>query len=361
VAAAVVPLCLLLLADQARAADTHLIAVGAPPEQTCPGPRQVADALSARLPGIVLPHDQAVRPGMLRLAIAPDPGGGIRVDLVDPDGAPLLHRVLAATRGPDACPALADTVALIIERYWREVGYEPQPVPAAPPTPPQPPAPPPTPPPAPPPPPVVTPAAPPAAVETRTAAPPPEPPRAPGGPLRWSAAAAVAGRAGDTGTRDAAALITLGVEGHIGVQVSGGVSNGSSAMLKVGQANFRRFPIRLGAYLPVHLGVGQLEPGVGVDFELLSYASQGDNGVTQLQAPTACSARVCGSPGADLGLGWSYASSHHVYLRALARAGVAVAYDFLNRSAGSTDNGDPIWRTPRTYLELALESGLWFP
>jgi hypothetical protein len=152
------------------------------------------------------------------------------------------------------------------------------------------------------------------------------------------------------------------VEGGVGVRLSGGVSNRSSAMLDVGQANFRRFPIRLGAYVPVHIGVGQLEPGVGLDLDLYSYAAQNDAGaMTKLQAPSFCSAGVCRSPGADLALGWSYASSHHVYLRALARAGAAVSYDFVVMTPGAMGASEPIWRTPRTYLEVGLESGLWFP
>ena len=101
-AAALTAACALLLAaDPARAADAHVIAVSVAPEQNCPGPRQVTDALTARLPGAVLPHGQPTKPGMLRLAVATEAAGGIRIDLADPEGAPLLHRVL----GGDAWPA----------------------------------------------------------------------------------------------------------------------------------------------------------------------------------------------------------------------------------------------------------------
>jgi hypothetical protein len=352
VIAAVIQAFVLLLGDQpSRATDAHLIAVSVPPDQTCPGPRQVTDALVARLPGVVLPHGQAARAGMLRLAVATDAGGSIRLDLVDPDGAPLLHRVLAVTRGPSECAALADTIALIIERYWREVGYDAPPTP-----PPTPPAPPPSPaaPPPPPPapaarPPEPTPAA--AAVETRRAAPATEP-SGPGVPLRWSLAAALAGRAGDGGARDAAASIALAVEARIGFRLSAGVGTGSTAGPAVVETDFRRYPLRLGAYLPIALGVGQLEPGLGVDLDLISFSVSNDR-VGQ-RAPTACSGGLCRSPGADAALGWSLSSSHHVYVRGLARAGISTPYDFAL-------NGDQIWHTPRTYLEVALESGLWFP
>ena len=340
---------LLLAADPARAADAHVIAVGVAPEQTCPGPRQVTDALTARLPGAVLPPGQPTKPGMLRLAVATEAAGGIRIDLADPEGAPLLHRVLAVTRGPGECAALADTIALIIERYWREVGYDAPPL--APPTPPPPPPPPAT---------AAAAAEPaaaePAVVENRRAAPPPGDASAAGPPWRWSAAAAIAGRAGDADTRDASALIAFAVEGRIGIRLSGGVSSGTTIPLEVmGQVDFRRFPLRLGGYLPIPIGVGQLEPGLGFDLDLLSLSIRGDGGNTDLLSPSFCSGRLCRTPGADLALGWSIASAHHVYLRALARVGASVSYNVVN------GNNDLIWRTPGTYLELAVESGLWFP
>ena len=341
----------LLLADAARADDAHVIAVSVAPEQTCPAPRQVTDALAVRLPGAVLPPGQPARPRMMRLAVATDPTGGIRIDFADSEGVPLLHRVLAPTRGPGECAALADTIALIIERYWREVGYDAPPL--APPPPPPPPPPPASPPPAPP---------PAVAVEARRAAPPPRADAAPGPPWRWSAAAAVAGRAGDAGARDASALIAVGVEGRIGLRLSAGVSTGTTAALAAtGQADFRRFPLRLGGYVPIHVGVGQLEPGLGVDLDLISFGVRGDGGITNLGAPTSCSARLCRAAGADLALGWSYASAHHIFVRALGRLGMAASYNFVTKTNDPATLGDPNWRTPSTYLEVGLESGLWFP
>jgi hypothetical protein len=333
----------LALAEQPRAPDSHIIAVSVAPEQTCPSARQVTDALAARLQGVVLPYGLPARPGMLRLGIAAD-GTGIRIDLADPDGAPLLHRMLAVARTPGECAALGDTIALIVERYWREVGYDAPPL--QPPSPPPPPAPPPT---APPPP---EPArAPPATVEKKVT-PPVRGAEAGAPPLRFSAAAAVAGRAGDAGARDASALVAFAAEARVGVRLSGGVSNGTSAAIDLrSEATFRRYPLRLGAYLPIRTGIGQLEPGLGIDLDLVSVAA---NNGAPVRSP--CSGGWCRSPGADLALGWSLASAHHVYVRALARAGVSASYDFV-----TTPKGDPIWRTPSTYLELALESGLWFP
>jgi hypothetical protein len=338
---------LLLAADQLRAPDSHVIAVSVTPDQSCPAARQVTDALGARLPGFVLPHGQAARPGMLRLAVTTD-ASGIRIDLADPDGAPLLHRVLAVARAPSECPALADTIALIIERYWREVGYDAPPLP--PPSPPPPPPPPSPPPPAQPPAPpaVVTSGSANAAVATE-----------PGVPLRWSLALSAAGRAGDSGARDASASIALGAEARIGFRLSAGVANGTTAAIGDGQADFRRFPVRLGAYLPIRLPVGQLEPGLGLNLDLFSYTTR-DAGDGTLRSPSLCSGSLCLGPGGDLALGWSFAPVQHVFVRALGRAGAAKSYDFVAQNTVN-QNVAPIWRTPSTYLEVAVESGLWFP
>jgi hypothetical protein len=296
------------------------------------------------LPGVVHPSGQAARSGMVRLAVTVD-ATGIRIDLADPDGGPLLHRALPA-RGPGECAALADTIALIIERYWREVGYDAPPLqaPAAPP-------PPPVAPPSRPPEPTVTPAV---TVEKQVAPPVERRPSAPV-PLTLAVAAAVAGRAGDASARDASAMLAFTIEARIGLRLSAGVSTSAAAALDVmRQATFRRFPLRLGAYWPVRLGVGQLEPGLGLDLDLISVSIPNDG--TQLRSPSSCSGGLCRSAGADLALGWSVVSTHHVYLRALARAGLSASYDFVTGT-----NDDPLWRTPSTYLEVAVESGLRFP
>src|SRR5450755_132145 len=96
------------------------------PDDGCPSPHQLADALSAHLPGMVLPLGHATGPTTLRLGVATDAAGAMRLDLSDPEGGPLLHRWLPATDRARAgdCPALAETAALIVERYWHEVGYD---------------------------------------------------------------------------------------------------------------------------------------------------------------------------------------------------------------------------------------------
>ena len=67
------------------------------PDDGCPSPRQLADALSAHLPGMVLPLGHATGPTTLRLAVTTDAAGAMRLDLNDPEGGPLLHRWLPAS------------------------------------------------------------------------------------------------------------------------------------------------------------------------------------------------------------------------------------------------------------------------
>ena len=304
------------------------------PDEGCPSPLQVADALGAHLPGTVLPLGQTIGPSALRLAVTTDAAGITRVDLTNPGGENLLHRALSPAnraRGPD-CPALAETAALIVERYWHEVGYDlpplqppppAAPVPAAPPEPP--------------------------IVEARAL------PAASGGPHPpgWSIALAATGRAGDTGALDRSALLALAVEGPIGLRLSAGVMNGASASTSRGTARFRRFPFRLGGYLRLPLGPGQLEPGGGIDLDTILVGLTDVVGDTRLTSPPLCTNVFCASPGVDVALGWSVTTTHHVYFRALARAAAGVSYSF-------TADNRVIWSTPATYLELAIECGAWF-
>jgi hypothetical protein len=312
------------------------------PDDGCPSPRQVTDALAARLPGSVIPLGQPIGAGALRLAVSGDASSVTRVDLTDGAGEVLLRRTLSAAdraRATD-CPALAETVALIVERYWREVGYDVPPLP--PPRPPPEPEPPPPEP------------APAKAEVVRAPAPPPPP----SGPW-WGLGATVGGRYGDTGAWDGSVSVVGTLERRLGWRLQAGVAGAWTADSSVGVASFRRFPIRLGAYYPISVGVGQLEPGVGIGLDPIYVGLTDFTTATFLEASQLCFRRWCVSPGADVALGWSVRSTRHVYLRALARAGIAVPYQFVTGSETIEPNSD-IWSTPRTYLELGIESGLWF-
>jgi hypothetical protein len=311
------------------------------PDDGCPSPRQVTEALAARLPSAVVPVGQTIGPSALRLAVSGDASSVTRVELTDSAGEVLLRRTLSAAdrARPGDCLALAETIALIVERYWREVGYDVPPLP--------PPRPPPEP----------EPAPSPERARPAEVVRAPEPPRPPPSGPWWGLAGSVAGRAGDTGGFDASATLVATLERRLGWRLQLGVGTGSTVDSSVGQASFRRFPGRLGVYYPIRLGRGQLEPGVGLGLDAI-YVGLG--GIipadTTLQSTALCYRRWCYSLGGDIALGWSVRSTHHVYFRALGRAGLAVPYQFLTE----TPPNSSIWSTPRTYLELGIESGLWF-
>ena len=351
------------------------ILMTAGPDDGCPSPHQLAEALSAHLPGMVLPLGHATGPTTLRLGVATDAAGAMRLDLSDPEGGPLLHRWLPATDRTHAgdCPALAETAALIVERYWHEVGYDvpletPKPpppkaaVPPAPPPPPKP-APPPTPPPNPAPPP------PPPTVAEKTK-PPPEPrtlerprPAEPLRPPRWWIGGSAEGLLTASGDRAAAAILAIAVERpvsrrRLGLRLSAGAEASLPISFSTGPASTSscssgcsadvwRFPVRMGAYLPVSLGVGQLEPGIGIDLGVIAVTFRhGSTSETHLGA----------TPGVDAALGWALPLPHNIYVRALAQAVTEVPYHVVTAS-----NDSAIFTTPSFRLALGIELGLWFP
>ena len=70
----------------------------------------------------------------------------------------------------------------------------------------------------------------------------------------------------------------------------------------------------MGGYLPIALGVGQLEPGIGLDLDVVAvdFTHEGATGTTS-------EIHLGASPGVDAALGWALLLPHDVYLRALAR------------------------------------------
>jgi len=101
---------------------------------TCPPLAALARALDAHLPGIAAAAPDA--PGRDRLHLRLEEGGGsgaggVRLALVDASGRTVLERGLAdpgaGRRGAGdraaACAVLAETIALVVERYLRQLGY----------------------------------------------------------------------------------------------------------------------------------------------------------------------------------------------------------------------------------------------
>ena len=196
----------------------------------------------------------------------------------------------------------------------------------------------------------------PRAVEPQTPAEPLPPPRL------WIGGSAE-GLLTTSGDRAAAAILAIAVERpvfkrRLGLRLSVGAettrvsvsfTTGSTVCPASGacSADVRRFPVRMGAYLPISLGVGQLEPGIGVDLGTVAVTFRhGSTSETRLSA----------TPGIDAALGWALQLPHYIYIRALAQVVTEVPYHIV-----TTSNNMTIFTTPSFRLALGLELGVWFP
>lgn len=301
----------------------------------CPSPAQLAETLNARVPGLAPATPGAPLPlaSGMSLAVVTSPEGDVRVDLVDAKGEPVLHRLLPAPpRGhaPD-CPALAETIAIIVERYLHDIGYEAPPLPPPEPKP--------------------APRAPPepsAVAVVVAAAPPPDRPT-PRAAL-WRLGLAASGRRGDAGGLDGDADLALGVEGtgtgaRPAARLSVGLAPLATAEWTNARASLERIPCRLGVYLRIPAGPGQLEPGVGGGADVL---------VVSVHGPGTASGSHLAAFG-DLSLGYTLSLFGPVYGRLLSRAALSAPYTF------KTLAGAEVWGTPRAYGEVGVELGVSFP
>ncbi len=104
------------------AGQAALLTVRAAPEQGCPSAGQVADALGVRLPGAVLDEPEAGGGEVFTVEVTGEPGRPV-LSLYDATGAARLRRTLLPDSAVEKdCAALADTVAIIVERFLDELG-----------------------------------------------------------------------------------------------------------------------------------------------------------------------------------------------------------------------------------------------
>jgi hypothetical protein len=92
----------------------------------CPSSVQISAAIEARLPGLLVPPEQSGLPEALMLTLSSDPSSRAQsFTLTDHDLRVRLRRELPPppSADPSECPALAETVALMVERYLQELGY----------------------------------------------------------------------------------------------------------------------------------------------------------------------------------------------------------------------------------------------
>jgi hypothetical protein len=309
----------------------------APAADDCPSPAELAATLNARIPGLApaTPAAPLSLASGMRLSVVTSPDGDVRVDLVDAKDEIVLHRLLPAPpagHAPD-CPALAETIAIIVERYLHDIGYE---APTAPP---------------PPPPAASPPAPPPSAPTTLVAEPAPPVVARRAHAALWRLGVAASGRRGDAGGFDGDGDLALGVEGtsdgpHLGARLSAGLAPRASATWgATDRATLLRIPFRLGGYVGVPLGRGRLEPGLGVGADVLRVAvtGRGPEGGSYL------------APAGDLSVTYTMPLIGGIYGRALSR--VALAEPYIFKALGDLQ----VWGTPRVYGELGVELGVAFP
>jgi hypothetical protein len=305
----------------------------ATPTPECPSAAELAPALNALIPGLVTAAPASTPlplAGGYRLGVATTHEGDVRVDLADAQGEVALHRMLPAPpRGhaPD-CPALAETIALIVDRYLHDIGFEVPPLP-----PPEP-----------------APAPPPSVTEPPATVVVPGPAAAAPARALWRLGLMGNARRGDAGGFDSDGDLALGVEStgtgaRWGGRVSAGYARPADARWSDKAATLRRVPVRLGLYLAIPVGPGRLEPGVGAGADLLVVSASGPG--------TADDTRV--APSGDLALGYALPLPGPVYARVLSRAALAVPYTF------KALDGSPVWATPRVYGEIGVELGFAFP
>ena len=312
----------------------------------CPTGSQVGDSLSARMPGIVVPDARATAARTLRLALAQVSPNTVRLILTDTTDAVVLERVLdLGPRQPNQrerptaeCAALADTVALIVERYLREIGYRPPPKPS-------------------------------------TAAPPPEaPPPGTNAPPSVVAAPSTTvdhrarlffGAGSNLATpitgRDAHSQRTLSVElagelhlRWVAFSASAGVGQATETppvpQTDAGTLRLTPIPLRLGAALRLPAGPGYLLPRVGAGVDVLWISTD----------------RIGGShpgtafePVVEAGAAYLLPLGRRFYVKVQALSVLnLLPHDF---ALNGLDPPPPIFRTARAYLRAGLELGVAFP
>jgi hypothetical protein len=305
-----------------------------PPPDECPAPARLAAALDALMPGLVTAPPAALPLSLANgahLAVATTVEGDVRVDLVDAQGEVVLHRVLPAPPRGHAqdCGALAETIALIVDRYLHDIGYEapPLPPPEPKPAPPEPPP----------------PEAPPTTIVTAPA-PPPEP------RSLWRLGLSGAVRRGDVAGFDGAGELALGLEparegARWGARLSAGYAVPAAVRWLDKSATLRRIPLRLGLYRSFPAGPGRIEPGLGGGADLYVVSASGPGTASGTHA----------APFGDLSLGYALTLAGPLYARLLSRVALAVPYTF------KTLEDAQVWGTPRVFGEVGVELGFAFP
>ena len=307
----------------------YAVVVAAPsgPDQGCPSPHQITDALMARIPAVVVSGSEASNPGVLKLAVSGGSGSDpLRIEMTDQGGEARLYRNLTvAERGRSDCAALAETVALIVDRFLHDLGYEapttlPPPLPG------------------------------PDANLSRG------PPAVPPGATRFDLFAGGSWRPGSSDDSDFELGFGLGFERGVAgrrfaATFTGGTSGtGNAKAIDGSAAMLHRMPFRLGLWLPIAAGPGQLEPGVraGVDWVSVRLEPPATGGL--VKTGTFVSYRV------ELALCYRVNMSRRFFARIGGAVGTGTGYDWKNKDGGPSH----LFTEPTSYIKSGLELGFSF-
>jgi hypothetical protein len=304
---------------------------GAPDD--CPSVPQVMSAVKGRLPAASLSWQASPVAGGLQLVLRPrsGPQPALQVDLLDDAGQSLLHRLLPGASGGGRggrmsdCLALAETIALIVDRYVVQVDSPIVPHPQS-------------------------------SEAPQDGAPDqPAPPTPRSTPPSTTDAAVVAGaawRSGGDALEGFEVLAGIDLqraarERGAGASLTVGIAPTAEGRWSTGQATLRRIPVRLGTYLSLKAGAGRLEPGLnlGVDALLVN--------VTESSGTRRTIRNV--SPNVEAA--FAYRLRGGIYF---ARGGVAVGLAVPYRLGGLEAQADSAVSTPRTYIRVGLETGIYF-
>jgi hypothetical protein len=293
-------------------AQAALVAVRPGPDLDCPSARQVAEALRARLPDVVVPSDRAGGPNVLLLSLSGGDGSAPAFVLTDNNEHVRLRRSLPGVDQRERdCGALADSVALIVERYLQDLDY-PEP---------------------------------PAAPVEQVAAPAPAPVAA----RRWDLFAGGSWRAGESGGAAlpiavGAGRTLMGAPLRIGASLAGSMTDRS--WIGGGSGTLRRLSLALDASLYRRAGPGRLEGGVYVGTDLL-WLDGSAGGRTQSELRP--------EPVAGLVAGYRL-----WFGRLFARPVVGAGLVLVRHAFTAGGDGQVAFATSRVYGKLGVELGLGF-
>jgi len=305
------PLALLLLGQQVT-----LLSVRPDSRMTCPTPAQVNLALAARVPGMLVRPDQASAVGALTLELGRSEDGIPSMRLVAADGGERLRRELVTRDGSNDCTALAETVALIVERFLVDLDDR--------------------------------------VARAATAA------RAAATPRRWDVSLAAGWRSG--GDADGGLQAMARVDRLFGrrfqLSLAAGVGSSADAVPRgstyTGQATIRRIPVELGLWWLRPFSDGELELGLAGGFEITRVSAHWD---------VARRDDVFPGPIALVAAGLRLPVGDYAFFRVTSSVGVAlVRYDFYYSEEPDSPR-QSVFTAPtrRFYAKIAGELGVAFP